>query len=299
MSLRAIVEGLRPQVEFKRCRRCTVLICAWSSTHTTRRPSQPGESTVGVPPLAGTVELNSRVAISCPMCIFQDAFNAKSKPRFITLFFGHVSHADSKMHHNLMLTKMMGMWRRKSGRAKDDDKFALPTTDDLIPMETREQEELVMSFELSLERQSRMWKNVFQALFCAYIFFMGYSMYQQIQSPWELRYHAYFENEVDSMSVIFEDGMAIIACAVAIYGLSRDGKYQKLYILSSIIFGIVVAIFWLYQMMRLPKFRWDVLWLPITPLCCSLVSLYVIHLHAESQIAIQKLRNSMYEYKRR
>ncbi|CAM8889662.1 unnamed protein product [Rhodiola kirilowii] len=130
---------------------------------------------------------------------------------------------------------MMGMWRRKSGRAKDDDKFALPTTDDLIPMETREQEELVMSFELSLERQSRMWKNVFQALFCAYIFFMGYSMYQQIQSPWELRYHAYFENEVDSMSVIFEDGMAIIACAVAIYGLSRDGKYQKLYILSSII----------------------------------------------------------------
>ncbi|CAM8889661.1 unnamed protein product [Rhodiola kirilowii] len=173
----------------------------------------------------------------------------------------------------LTLTKMMGMWRRKSGRAKDDDKFALPTTDDLIPMETREQEELVMSFELSLERQSRMWKNVFQALFCAYIFFMGYSMYQQIQSPWELRYHAYFENEVDSMSVIFEDGMAIIACAVAIYGLSRDGK--------------------------LPKFRWDVLWLPITPLCCSLVSLYVIHLHAESQIAIQKLRNSMYQYKRR
>ncbi|CAM8889588.1 unnamed protein product [Rhodiola kirilowii] len=259
MSLRAIVEGLRPQVEFKRCRRCTVLICAWSSTHTTRRPSLPGESTVsvqptvpqGVPPLAGT------------------------------------------------LTKMMGMWRRKSGRAKDDDKFALPTTDDLIPMETREQEELVMSFELSLERQSRMWKNVFQALFCAYIFFMGYSMYQQIQSPWELRYHAYFENEVDSMSVIFEDGMSIIACAVAIYGLSRDGKYQKLYILSSIIFGIVVAIFWLYQMMRLPKFRWDVLWLPITPLCCSLVSLYVIHLHAESQIAIQKLRNSMYQYKRR
>ncbi|KAL9659324.1 hypothetical protein QQ045_024129 [Rhodiola kirilowii] len=197
---------------------------------------------------------------------------------------------------------MMGMWRRKSGRAKDDDKFALPTTDDLIPMETREQEELVMSFELSLERQSRMWKNVFQALFCAYIFFMGYSMYQQIQSPWELRYHAYFENEVDSMSVIFEDGMAIIACAVAIYGLSHDGKYQnqKLYILSSIIFGIVVAIFWLYQMMsRLPKFRWDVLWLPITPLCCSLVSFYVIHLHAESQIAIQKLRNSIYEYKRR
>ncbi|KAL9672828.1 hypothetical protein QQ045_029081 [Rhodiola kirilowii] len=38
----------------------------------------------------------------CPMCIFQDAFNANSNSPLLTLLFGHVSHADSKMHHDLM-----------------------------------------------------------------------------------------------------------------------------------------------------------------------------------------------------
>uniref|UniRef100_A0A7N1A526 Uncharacterized protein n=1 Tax=Kalanchoe fedtschenkoi TaxID=63787 RepID=A0A7N1A526_KALFE len=194
----------------------------------------------------------------------------------------------------------MGTWRRRLGRAEaDDDNLTLPTTDDSWPIETHEQEELVKSFEQIHHRQSRIWRSVFQALFCAYISFMGYSMYQQFMRPWELRYHAYFENEVDSMSVIFLDGIAIIACALAIYGLSGDFKYEKRYLLSSTFLAIMVAMLWLYQMLRLPKFRWDVIWLAVAPLCCSLLSLYVTHLLVESRDEVHKLRAAMYEYKRR
>uniref|UniRef100_A0A7N1A7D8 Transmembrane protein n=1 Tax=Kalanchoe fedtschenkoi TaxID=63787 RepID=A0A7N1A7D8_KALFE len=166
----------------------------------------------------------------------------------------------------------MGTWRRRLGRAEaDDDNLTLPTTDDSWPIETHEQEELVKSFEQIHHRQSRIWR----------------------------RYHAYFENEVDSMSVIFLDGIAIIACALAIYGLSGDFKYEKRYLLSSTFLAIMVAMLWLYQMLRLPKFRWDVIWLAVAPLCCSLLSLYVTHLLVESRDEVHKLRAAMYEYKRR
>nr|POE61869.1 hypothetical protein CFP56_77985 [Quercus suber] len=48
---------------------------------------------------------------------------------------------------------------------------------------------------------------------------------------------------------------------------------------------------------RLPKFRWDVIWLPFGPLGGAGVCLYVDHLLLESSEEIRKLRAYTYSYK--
>ncbi|KAB2079834.1 hypothetical protein ES319_A05G029600v1 [Gossypium barbadense] len=48
---------------------------------------------------------------------------------------------------------------------------------------------------------------------------------------------------------------------------------------------------------RMPKFRWDVIWLPLGPLCGAGVCLYVDNLLSESSEEVRKLRSYMYAFK--
>ncbi|KAE9607594.1 hypothetical protein Lal_00026808 [Lupinus albus] len=61
--------------------------------------------------------------------------------------------------------------------------------------------------------------------------------------------------------------------------------------------GIIVAIFWLYYMLRLSRFRWDIIWLPFGPLSAGAICLYVDHMLTESSEEVRKLRGYMYTYK--
>ncbi|XAR67089.1 hypothetical protein NMG60_11013520 [Bertholletia excelsa] len=187
--------------------------------------------------------------------------------------------------------------REEGDRGGDDDRFSLPTHDDFRPMDTQEQEELVRSFEESLAQQSRLWRGVFAALLCGYALFLIYSIHQQVYSPWELRYHAYFMEEVDSWLIILADWVAVMVCLTAINGLLRESRNHRRWLWLSCIVGILVAVFWLYYMPRLPRFRWDVLWLPLGPLGGAVISLYVDHLLNESSEEVRKLRGYMYSYK--
>ncbi|XP_068326744.1 uncharacterized protein [Pyrus communis] len=153
---------------------------------------------------------------------------------------------------------------RKLRNSQDDD-FSLPTWDDPSlndsrPMDTQEQEELVREMEKSQAQQSRLWRALFALLLFCFAVFLLYSICQQVLSPWELRYHAYFMEEMLSWMIIS-------------------------------------AAFWLYYMLRLPRFRWDVIWLPFGPLSGAALALYVDHLLTESSEEIRKLRGYMYAYK--
>ncbi|XP_057493782.1 uncharacterized protein LOC130779132 isoform X14 [Actinidia eriantha] len=54
-----------------------------------------------------------------------------------------------------LATKMEEIWRRD----REDDRFSLPTRDDLRPMDTQEQKELVRSLEENQAQQSLLWRN--------------------------------------------------------------------------------------------------------------------------------------------
>ncbi|KAJ6362474.1 hypothetical protein OIU77_030509 [Salix suchowensis] len=47
----------------------------------------------------------------------------------------------------------------------------------------------------------------------------------------------------------------------------------------------------------MPRFRWDVIWLPLGPLSGAGICLYVDHLLTESSEEVKKLRSYMYAYK--
>ncbi|KAF5183528.1 histone-lysine N-methyltransferase, partial [Thalictrum thalictroides] len=111
------------------------------------------------------------------------------------------------------------------------------------------------------------------------------------------RYHAYFMSEIDSWVVISADQVAVVVCLMAMKGLLSNSKQNRRWILWSCYLSILVAVFWLYQMLRLPKFRWDIIWLPLGPLGGACISLYVDHLLDESSEEIRKLRGYMYSYK--
>ncbi|XP_070670329.1 uncharacterized protein [Malus domestica] len=158
---------------------------------------------------------------------------------------------------------------RKLRNSQDDD-FSLPTWDDPAlndsrPMDTQEQEELVRELEKSQAQQSRLWR----------------------------RYHAYFMEEVPSWMIISADWLAVLACSSAIIGLLHDSKHHRRWIWYSIFTGIVLAVFWLYYMLSLPRFRWDIIWLPFGPLSGAGLALYVDHLLTESSEEIRKLRGYM------
>ncbi|KAL6331202.1 hypothetical protein AAG906_009630 [Vitis piasezkii] len=197
----------------------------------------------------------------------------------------------------MMVMKKLARKLRRNSREFDDEDFCLPTLDDSRPIDSQEQEELVRSLERSQAQQSLLWRSVFAVFLFSFAAFLVYSIFQQVSSPWELRYHAYFMEEIDSSMIIFADWVAVLACSMAIIGLLHKSKSHRWLIWYSCSAGIILAIFWLYYMLRLPKFRWDVIWLPFGPLGGAALSLYVDHLLNESSEEVRKLRSYMYAYK--
>ncbi|KAI3917571.1 hypothetical protein MKW98_021333 [Papaver atlanticum] len=193
------------------------------------------------------------------------------------------------------MIKLKRQWMKS--RNEDDSRFSIPTQDDSLPIETHQQEELVRSFEQKQTQQSRVWRGVFSALLIGYVVFMVFSIYQQASFPWELRYHGYFMGEIDSRMVIAADWIAVLACLMAVKGLFHNSKSNRQWLIYSCFTGLLVAAFWLYHMLSLPKFRWDIIWLPLGPLSGAGLSLYIDHLLLESSEEIRKLRAYMYSYK--
>ncbi|KAI3971134.1 hypothetical protein MKW92_013675 [Papaver armeniacum] len=193
------------------------------------------------------------------------------------------------------MIKLKRKWMKS--RKEDDSRFSIPTQDDSLPIETHQQEELVRSFEQKQTQQSRLWRGVFSTLLIGYVVFMVFSIYQQASFPWELRYHGYFMGEIDSRMVIAADWIAVLACLMAVKGLFHNSKSYRQWLIYSCFTGLLVAAFWLYHMLSLSKFRWDIIWLPLGPLSGAGLSLYIDHLLNESSEEIRKLRAYMYSYK--
>uniref|UniRef100_A0A804UH15 Uncharacterized protein n=1 Tax=Zea mays TaxID=4577 RepID=A0A804UH15_MAIZE len=176
-------------------------------------------------------------------------------------------------------------WRRHDGG--DDD------PDDLVPMDTQEQEELVRSLEAKQAQQGRRWRRVFAGFLLGYVAFLVYSSFHHAWSPWELRYHAYFMEDLPAPMVIIADWIAALACLFAVKGLLQNSGPSKKWMWYSCYVGILVAIFWTYYILRLPRIRWDVAWLPLGPLMAGALSLYVDHVLLESMQDISTLRSYM------
>ncbi|KAK6151909.1 hypothetical protein DH2020_014544 [Rehmannia glutinosa] len=159
------------------------------------------------------------------------------------------------------MQKLARKWR-KSHEDVDGDDYSLPTRDDSRPIDTQEQEELIRSLEKSQAQQSLLWR----------------------------RYHAYFMYEVDSGSIVAADAAAVLVCLMVINGLMHNSRRHRLWLWYSFFPGTLLAVFWLHHMLRLAKFRWDIMWVPLTPLGGSAICLYVDHLLDESSEEIRKLR---------
>ncbi|KAJ6381863.1 hypothetical protein OIU77_030508 [Salix suchowensis] len=101
----------------------------------------------------------------------------------------------------MLMKKLARNWKKISV----GDKFTLPTRDedDSRPMDSREQEELILSLERTEAEQSVLWRRVVGGLEFFYAAFLLYSTFQQALFPWELRYHAYFMEDMDSSMMIF------------------------------------------------------------------------------------------------
>ncbi|KAI5664615.1 hypothetical protein M9H77_23938 [Catharanthus roseus] len=196
-----------------------------------------------------------------------------------------------------MMQKLRRKWG-KSRRYRDDDhNFSLPTRDDFRPLDFHEQEELVRTFERSQAQQSLVWRIVFSGMLIGYILFLSYSIYQQANFPWHMRYHAYFMYELNSWNVVAADCVAVLVCLITIFGLLHNSKHHKECLWYSCFLGLLLAFFWLYHMMRLSKFRWDLIWLSVGPLSGAGICLYVDRLLDESSEEVRKLRGYMYSYK--
>ncbi|MQL72358.1 hypothetical protein Taro_004709 [Colocasia esculenta] len=144
-------------------------------------------------------------------------------------------------HAEAVMMELSRKWRKARRRGEHfdgegEDGYSLPTSDDFRPLDTHEQMELVSSFESQHARQSRVWKV--------------YSIFQQLRHPWELRYHAYFMDDLDTWIVISADCAAVLACLMAVKGLLRDPVSHPQWLLYSCYMGACLAIFWLYHMMR-------------------------------------------------
>ncbi|KAH6761724.1 histone-lysine N-methyltransferase [Perilla frutescens var. hirtella] len=195
------------------------------------------------------------------------------------------------------MQKLARTLRKSAGDPVDDDNYSLPTRDDSRPIDTHEQEELVRSLEKINNQQSRLWRSVFAGLVSSYMMFLVYSIYQQAYSPWELRYHAYFMYEIDSGSIVAAEAVAVLICLMIISGLMHNSKRHRLLLWYSFLPGTLLAIFWVHHILRLAKFRWEIMWLPLTPLGGAGICLYVDHLLNDSSEEVRKLRGYMYSYK--
>ncbi|PNX76617.1 hypothetical protein L195_g032571, partial [Trifolium pratense] len=91
---------------------------------------------------------------------------------------------------------------------------------------------------------------VFVTLLFCYILFLLYSIIRQVSSPWELRHHAYFTEEIYSWVIISADWVAILACSFAVKGLRHESMHHRRWIWYSWYTNIVLAIFWLNYMSR-------------------------------------------------
>ncbi|XP_047946661.1 uncharacterized protein LOC125193005 isoform X1 [Salvia hispanica] len=196
-----------------------------------------------------------------------------------------------------MMQKLARTLRKSAGDVDGDDDYSLPTRDDSRPIDIQEQEELVRSLEKIHAQQSLLWRSVFAGLLFCYMIFLVYSMYQQAFSPWDLQYHAYFMYEIDSGSIVFAELVAVITCLMIITGLMHHSKRHHLWLWYSFLPGTLLAIFWLHHMLRLAKFRWEIMWVPLAPLCGAGVCLYVDSLLNGSSEEVRKLRGYMYAYK--
>ncbi|CAD6212582.1 unnamed protein product [Miscanthus lutarioriparius] len=146
-------------------------------------------------------------------------------------------------------------WRRRDGGNNDPD--------DLAPMDTQEQEELVRMLEA---KQIHRWRRIFAGFLLGYAAFLVYSSFHHAWSPWELRYHAYFMEDLPAPMVIIADWIAALACLFDIKEILQNSGPSKKWMSYSCYIGILVAIFWTYYILRLPRIRWDVAWLPLGPL---------------------------------
>ncbi|KAK4782664.1 hypothetical protein SAY86_007038 [Trapa natans] len=190
---------------------------------------------------------------------------------------------------------------RKWKRSREDQ-FLLPTQDDpslddSFPADPQEQEEYFRSLEMSLAQQSFFWRSAYAALMLVFIAFLIYSIFQQAWSPWELRFHACFMEDVDSWMVISADWVAVLACSMAMFGVVKMSTHHRRWLWYSFFTSIPVSVFWLYYMLRMPRFRWDVLWLPIGPLSGAGNCLYLDYLLNVSSQDVRKIRACMYAYK--
>ncbi|PKU80500.1 hypothetical protein MA16_Dca021801 [Dendrobium catenatum] len=284
------------------------------------------------------------------------------------------------------------------GGRDDEDRFFLPTIDDFQPLDSQEQEEMVRSFERAHEQDNHLWRGVFAVFLLGYVVFLIYSIFQQAWNPWELRYHAYFmedvpswmlisagselglmlklcfcfalmvsllkqcfgqhlvetipsvpihpESDKDQLELVFkcsgksvaaltfkkvyedckgdddwrwmkklklrrldefdecprgceavenaEDQtnlVAILACLLAVKGMLDGSIFHQRLIWHSFYVGLVLAVFWSYYMLRLPRFRWDVLWLPFGPLSAATICLYVDNILRSSREEIRTLQD--------
>ncbi|KAJ6813609.1 uncharacterized protein M6B38_386230 [Iris pallida] len=156
---------------------------------------------------------------------------------------------------------------------------------------------MVRAFEKKHAQQSLLWRRVFAFFIVVYVAFLIYSIYHQASTPWELRYHAYFMDEMHPWMVLCADWVAVLACLLAVKGLLHGSRFYQQWMWYSCYVGLLLVVFWLYYMLRLPRFRWDIIWLPFGPLSGAGISLYVDHLLKESLEDIKNLRGSMYNYK--
>ncbi|KAJ3671184.1 hypothetical protein LUZ60_008610 [Juncus effusus] len=187
----------------------------------------------------------------------------------------------------------MSLWWRRRPLCRDQ----LDEADDNVPLDSQEQEEMIRSFEKKHAQQSLLWRRIFAGFLIVYAVFMIYSIYQQASFPWELRYHAYFMEEMHPNLPIISDLLAVVACLLAVKGLLQNSSLYKKYFWYSTYVSILISVFWIYYMFRLPRFRMDIIWLPFAPLCGAALCLYVDHLLLQSLEDITKLRGYMYNYK--
>ncbi|KAF3324586.1 hypothetical protein FCM35_KLT10743 [Carex littledalei] len=156
---------------------------------------------------------------------------------------------------------------------------------------------MVKYFEKKHAQQSLLWRRVFAGLLFSYAGFMIYCVFNQAWFPWELRFHAYFMEEMHPGMPILFDLVAVVACLLAVKGLLQKSSSSKKFFWYSSYASLLVAVFWLVYMLSLPRFRWDVVWLPLAPLGGAALCLYVDHLLSESLEDINKLKTYMYNYK--
>ncbi|KAG0492108.1 hypothetical protein HPP92_005506 [Vanilla planifolia] len=138
-------------------------------------------------------------------------------------------------------------WRhRRVGVRGQDDSFTLPTIDDFQPLDTQGRgcsvvREDAPAAEPSLERRFR----VVLACICGILGLL------------------HLPTGFVSMGT---DWVAILACLLAGNGILHNSRSHQRLMWYSFYVGLLIAMFWLYYMLRLPRFRWDVIWLPFGPL---------------------------------